>query len=62
MALMLTPRTDVCTACGSPVEIVDRFRDYSTTRGPMTEHLVTRCTSCGQQHLLHGSAQRMSSV
>ena len=55
---MASPRTDVCTSCGEPVEVVDRFRDYSTTRGPMTEHLVTRCSACGQQHLLHVAAAR----
>lgn len=55
---MASPRTDVCTSCGEPVEVVDRFRDYSTTRGPMTEHLVTRCSVCGQQHLLHVAAAR----
>jgi RNase P subunit RPR2 len=58
MALLLNPQTDVCTSCGKPVEIIDRVRDYSTTRGPMAEHVVTRCTVCGQQHLLHLAAQQ----
>ena len=54
---MLNPQTEACTSCGSPVAIIDRFRDYSTTRGPMAEHVITRCTNCGQQHLLHLAAQ-----
>lgn len=47
----------LCDRCGQPVDIVDRFRDYSTTRGPMAEHVVTRCATCGQQELVHLAAQ-----
>ena len=49
-----------CTTCGSTVLILNRFRDYSTTRGPMNEYLITRCDHCGQQHLLHAAAQSAS--
>jgi RNase P subunit RPR2 len=47
----------VCDQCGHPVDIVDRVRDYSTTRGPMAEHVVTRCGSCGQREIFHVAAQ-----
>ncbi len=57
MAQIVSPVTAACTRCGSTVDVVDRFRDYSTTRGPMAEHVVTRCQQCGQQHLLHLAAQ-----
>lgn len=49
-----------CDHCGHPVDVVDRFRDYSTTRGPMAEHVVTRCATCGQQDLVHLAAQPYS--
>ena len=57
MTLLLSPQATACDKCGHDVTIIDRFKDYSTTRGPMTEHVVTRCPSCGEQHLLHLAAQ-----
>ena len=59
MALDVTANTTECTNCGRSVQVVDRFQDYSTTRGPMTEYVVTRCPGCGQQHLLHAAAQEL---
>ena len=53
-----TVTTATCTTCGGSVLVLARFQDYSTTRGPMAEYLVTRCDHCGQQHMLAGAAQR----
>jgi len=50
---------ETCQNCGLPVRVIDRIRDYSTTRGPMAEHVVTKCDSCGQEHLLHMAAQAL---
>lgn len=46
-----------CASCGAPVTVIDTFLEYSTTRGPMASYQVTRCNSCGQQHLLQSPAQ-----
>ncbi len=51
-----------CHSCGDSVRVLDRFRDYSTTRGPMAEHVVTRCDSCGEQYLVHVAAQVLGGV
>ena len=53
---------ETCAACGHHgVRVIDRIQDYSTTRGPMAEHVITRCPACGQQHLLHLAAQHTGS-
>ena len=55
-----------CNSCGTANNVVDRIQDYSTTRGPMVEHVVTRCPNCGSatcttsRHRPRGSSSRSS--
>lgn len=46
-----------CPSCDFPTRVVDQWRDYSTTRGPMTSYEVTYCDSCKLSSLNRRSAQ-----
>jgi len=46
-----------CPSCDGSVRILDRYCDYSTTRGPMTAYDFTYCDSCQQMHLNRRAAQ-----
>lgn len=46
-----------CADCHQPTRVVDRWCDYSTTRGPMTCYEVRYCDACRQSSLNRRSAQ-----
>lgn len=46
-----------CPSCQFPTRVVDRWCDYSTTRGPMTSYEVTYCDNCRLSSLNRRSAQ-----
>jgi hypothetical protein len=47
-----------CPTCQFPTRLVDRWNDYSTTRGPMTVYEVTYCDHCHLSSLNRRSAQK----
>jgi hypothetical protein len=46
-----------CPSCHGSVRVLDRYCDYSTTRGPMTAYDITVCDDCKQLHLNRRAAQ-----
>lgn len=57
-----TAGAGACYSCGTANDVVDRFQDYSTTRGPMVEHLVTKCPNCGRRDVHHHAAQAVGPI
>lgn len=51
-----------CYTCGTANSVIDRFQDYSTTRGPMVEHLVTKCPNCGRRDVHHHAAHAVGPI
>ncbi len=47
----------LCSHCGVDLRVVDRFTDYSTTRGPLTSYALVECDGCRDRSLRLVAAQ-----
>lgn len=53
----MRPSASHCPTCHQALRVLDSYRDYSTTRGPMTAYDVVVCDSCQQMSLRRTPAQ-----